>query len=204
MLLIRHGQTPTTGVELYGRKPGVHLSDVGVGQAEKVADRISEMNQRAIAAIYSSPLERTRETAIPISKGVGIPIKKSRGLIELDVGDWTGRKLSQLRKLKAWSNVQKYPSGFRFPNGESFVEMQTRMSQTVDGLVATHPGKTVIAVSHADPIRALVAHAMGTHLDLFQRIVVSPCSVTAILYTSSGPVVLAVNNTGDLKSLTPA
>ena len=204
MLLIRHGQTPTTGVELYGRKPGVHLSDVGVGQAEKVAERISEMNQRAIAAIYASPLERTRETAMPISKRVGIPIKRNRGLIELDVGDWTGRKLSQLRKLKAWSTVQKYPSGFRFPNGESFVQMQTRMSQTVDGLVATHPGKTVIAVSHADPIRALVAHAMGTHLDLFQRIVVSPCSVTAILYTSSGPVVLAVNNTADLKSLTPA
>ncbi len=204
MLLIRHGQTPTTGVELYGRKPGVHLSDVGVDQAEKVAERISEMDQRAIAAIYSSPLERTRETAMPISKRVGIPIKRNRGLIELDVGDWTGRKLSQLRKLKAWSTVQKYPSGFSFPNGESFVQMQTRMSQTVDGLVATHPGKTVIAVSHADPIRALVAHAMGTHLDLFQRIVVSPCSVTAILYTSSGPVVLAVNNTGDLKSLTPA
>ncbi|HIF66679.1 MAG TPA: MSMEG_4193 family putative phosphomutase [Acidimicrobiia bacterium] len=204
MLLIRHGQTPTTGVELYGRKPGVHLSDVGVDQAEKVAERISEMNQRAIAAIYSSPLERTRETAMPISKRVGIPIKRNRGLIELDVGDWTGRKLSQLRKLKAWSTVQRYPSGFSFPNGESFVQMQTRMSQTVDGLVATHPGKTVIAVSHADPIRALVAHAMGTHLDLFQRIVVSPCSVTAILYTSSGPVVLAVNNTGDLKSLTPA
>ena len=204
MLLIRHGQTTTTGVELYGRKPGVHLSDIGVGQAEKVAERISEMNQRAIAAIYSSPLERTRETAMPISKTVRIPIKRNRGLIELDVGDWTGRKLSQLRKLKAWSTVQKYPSGFRFPNGESFVQMQTRMSQTVDGLVATHPGKTVIAVSHADPIRALIAHAMGTHLDLFQRIVVSPCSVTAILYTSSGPVVLAVNNTGDLKSLTPA
>jgi probable phosphoglycerate mutase len=177
---------------------------VGLSQAEKVAEQISEMNQRRIAAIYSSPLERTRETAIPISKRVGIPIKQNRGLIELDVGDWTGRKLSQLRKLKAWSTVQRYPSGFRFPNGESFVEMQTRVSQTVDRLVANHRGKTVIAVSHADPIRALIAHAMGTHLDLFQRIVVSPCSVTAILYTPSGPVVLAVNNTGDLKSLTPA
>ena len=82
--------------------------------------------------------------------------------------------------------------------------MQTRMAQTIDGFVTNHPGKTVVAVSHADPIRALVAHAMGTHLDLFQRIVVSPCSVTAILYTPSGPVVLAVNNTGDLGSLTPA
>jgi len=204
ILFVRHGQTPTTGIELYGRKPGVHLSELGLSQAESVAERISEMNQRGIAAIYSSPLVRTRETATPISKALGIPIKQSRGLIELDVGDWTGRKLNQLRKLKAWSTVQKYPSGFRFPNGESFVEMQTRISQTVDGFVSEHPGATVVAVSHADPIRALIAHAMGTHLDLFQRIVVSPCSVTAILYTPNGPVVLAVNNTGDLKSLTPA
>ncbi|MEC9339294.1 MAG: MSMEG_4193 family putative phosphomutase [Actinomycetota bacterium] len=204
ILFVRHGQTPTTGIELYGRKPGVHLSELGLSQAESVAERISEMNQRGIAAIYSSPLVRTRETATPISNALGIPIKQSRGLIELDVGDWTGRKLNQLRKLKAWSTVQKYPSGFRFPNGESFVEMQTRISQTVDGFVSDHPGATVVAVSHADPIRALIAHAMGTHLDLFQRIVVSPCSVTAILYTPNGPVVLAVNNTGDLKSLTPA
>ena len=204
ILFVRHGQTPTTGVELYGRKPGVHLSELGLSKAESVAERISEMNQRGIAAIYSSPLVRTRETATPISNALGIPIKQSRGLIELDVGDWTGRKLNQLRKLKAWSTVQKYPSGFRFPNGESFVEMQTRISQTVDGFVSDHPGATVVAVSHADPIRALIAHAMGTHLDLFQRIVVSPCSVTAILYTPNGPVVLAVNNTGDLKSLTPA
>ena len=204
ILFVRHGQTPTTGIELYGRKPGVHLSELGLSQAESVAERISEMDQRGIAAIYSSPLVRTRETATPISKALGIPIKQSRGLIELDVGDWTGRKLNQLRKLKAWSTVQKYPSGFRFPNGESFVEMQTRISQTVDGFVSEHPGATVVAVSHADPIRALIAHAMGTHLDLFQRIVVSPCSVTAILYTPNGPVVLAVNNTGDLKSLTPA
>ena len=204
ILFVRHGQTPTTGIELYGRKPGVHLSELGLSQAESVAERISEMNQRGIAAIYSSPLVRTRETATPISKALGIPIKQSRGLIELDVGDWTGRKLNQLRKLKAWSTVQKYPSGFRFPNGESFVEMQTRISQTVDGFVSEHPGATVVAVSHADPIRALIAHAMGTHLDLFQRIVVSPCSVTAILYTPNGTVVLAVNNTGDLKSLTPA
>lgn len=204
ILLVRHGQTPTTGVELYGRKPGVQLSAVGWGQAEKVAERISEIDHRRIAAIYSSPLKRTLETATPISEAIGIPVKQKRGLIELDVGAWTGRKLNQLRKLKAWSAVQKYPSGFRFPKGESFVEMQTRMAQTIDGFVANHPGKTVVAVSHADPIRALVAHAMGTHLDLFQRIVVSPCSVTAILYTPSGPLVLAVNNTGDLGSLTPA
>jgi probable phosphoglycerate mutase len=204
ILFVRHGQTPTTGVELYGRKPGVHLSDVGADQAKKVGQRIAGMGKQRIAAIYASPLERTKETAQAISKELGVTVKRDRGLIELDVGDWTGRKLSHLRKLKAWSSVQKYPSGFRFPNGESFLEMQTRIAEATSRLVAKHPGETVVAVSHADPIRALVAHAMGTHLDLFQRTVVSPCSVTAILYGSGGPVVLSVNNTGVLSDLSPA
>jgi probable phosphoglycerate mutase len=204
VLLVRHGQTPTTGIELYGRKPGVHLSDKGLDQAKNVAQRISAMGRQRFEAIYCSPLERTRQTAQAISSELELKAKQDRGLIELDVGDWTGRKLTQLRKLKSWSSVQKYPSGFRFPNGESFTEMQTRMAGTVNRLVERHPGKAIVAVSHADPIRALVAHAMGTHLDLFQRTVVSPCSVTAILYTPNGPVVLSVNNTGELSDLSPA
>ena len=204
VLLVRHGQTPTTGIELYGRKPGVHLSDKGLDQAKNVAQRISAMGRQRFEAIYCSPLERTKQTAQAISSELKLKVKQDRGLIELDVGDWTGRKLTQLRKLKSWSSVQKYPSGFRFPNGESFTEMQTRMAGTVNRLVERHPGKAIVAVSHADPIRALVAHAMGTHLDLFQRTVVSPCSVTAILYTRNGPVVLSVNNTGELSDLSPA
>ena len=204
VLLVRHGQTPTTGIELYGRKPGVHLSDKGLDQAKNVAQRISAMGRQRFEAIYCSPLERTKQTAQAISSELQLKVKQDRGLLELDVGDWTGRKLTQLRKLKSWSSVQKYPSGFRFPNGESFTEMQTRMAGTVNRLVERHPGKAIVAVSHADPIRALVAHAMGTHLDLFQRTVVSPCSVTAILYTSNGPVVLSVNNTGELSDLSPA
>ncbi len=204
VLLVRHGQTPTTGIELYGRKPGVHLSDKGLDQAKNVAQRISAMGRQRFEAIYCSPLERTKQTAQAISSELKLKVKQDRGLIELDVGDWTGRKLTQLRKLKSWSSVQKYPSGFRFPNGESFTEMQTRMAGTVNRLVERHPGKAIVAVSHADPIRALVAHAMGTHLDLFQRTVVSPCSVTAILYTRNGPVVLSVNNTGELGDLSPA
>jgi probable phosphoglycerate mutase len=162
------------------------------------------MGSQRIEAIYCSPLERTKQTARAISTELDLKVKQDRGLIELDVGDWTGRKLAQLRKLKSWSSVQKYPSGFRFPNGESFTEMQTRMAGAVNRLVERHPGKAIVAVSHADPIRALVAHAMGTHLDLFQRTVVSPCSVTAILYTPNGPVVLSVNNTGELSDLSPA
>ena len=101
--------------------------------------------------------------------------------------------------------MQRYPSGFRFPKGESFGEMQTRMVDAIGELVAKHPGEAIVAVSHADTIKAAVASAMGTHLDLFQRIVVSPCSVTAIMYTAEGPIVLAVNSTGDdLATLVPS
>lgn len=201
---MRHGKTPTTGVELYGRRPGVDLAEAGVAQAEAVAQRIVELGAGRVRAVYASPLERARQTAAPIARATGLRVRRNAGLLELDVGDWTGRKLRDLRKLKAWSTVQRYPSGFRFPGGESFLEMQSRIAATVDGLAEQHRGETIVAVSHADPIRALVAHTMGTHLDLFQRIVVSPCSVTAILYTSSGPIVLAVNSTSGLTELAPA
>ena len=124
-------------------------------------------------------------------------MRTSRGLLECDFGDWTGQELKALMKLPEWKQVQRYPSGFRFPGGESFVEMQTRIVDTVEPS-RRHAirGKVVVAVSHADPIKAVVAHAVGTHLDLFQRIVVSPCSVTAIAYSADGPVVLCVNSTG--------
>jgi broad specificity phosphatase PhoE len=126
------------------------------------------------------------------------------GLVELDVGDWTGIELKAARKRKEWATIQRYPSGFTFPGGESFVTMQARIVDTVARLRAAHPGETVVAVSHADPIRAAVAHAMGTHLDLFQRIVVSPCSVTAIAYGDEGPTVLTVNDTSASGSLVPS
>ena len=204
MLLVRHGQTPTTGKTLPGRAKGLHLADKGHEQAHAVAERIAPVADK-VAGVYASPLERTKETAAPIAKALRQRVRNSRGLLECDFGEWTGGELKALGKLPEWKTVQRYPSGFRFPGGESFVEMQTRITDAVARLVATHPGKVVVAVSHADPIKAVVAHALGTHLDLFQRIVVSPCSVTAILYTADGPVVLCVNSTGrDLTTLTPS
>ena len=107
-------------------------------------------------------------------------------------------------KKPEWMTVQRYPSGFRFPGGESFPEMQGRIVGTMAKLRERHPGETVVAVSHADPIKAAVADAVGTPLDLFQRIVVSPCSVTAIAYSPFGPIVLAVNSTGALTELKPS
>jgi probable phosphoglycerate mutase len=201
--MVRHGQTPTTGSVLPGRAKGLHLGKTGVGQAQRAGDRIGGLEK--VSAVYASPMERTQETAAPIAKACGKRVRTHKGLIECDFGDWTGKKLSALRKLPEWTTVQRYPSGFRFPKGESFSEMQTRMVDAISDLVSRHPGETVVAVSHADTIKAAVASAMGTHLDLFQRIVISPCSVTAIRYTTEGPMVLAVNSTGDdLLALVPS
>lgn len=203
VVLVRHGQTPTTGKTLPGRAPGLHLSDTGRAQAEAVAARLGEV--KTIHALYSSPLERTRETAAPIARTLGLRTKIDRGLIECDFGQWTGAELGKLVKLPEWSTVQKSPSIFRFPNGESFVEMQTRIVSTIAALCQRHRGETIVCVSHADPIKAALAHALGTHIDLFQRIVVSTCSVSVVQYTSTGPIVLAVNSTGgSLAELVPS
>jgi probable phosphoglycerate mutase len=201
VLLVRHGQTPTTGKLLPGRAPGLHLAESGTAQAHRVAERIAELPK--IDAIYASPLERARETAAPIAKALKQRVKIDKGLLECDFGDWTGAELSKLMKKPEWSTVQRAPSTFRFPNGESFTEMQTRMVTTLDRLRIAHPGGTIVCVSHADPIKAAVA--MGTHLDLFQRIVIGTCSVSAIAYSHHGPIVLTVNSTGgSLAELRPS
>jgi probable phosphomutase (TIGR03848 family) len=203
ILLVRHGRTATTGTSLPGRAAGLHLADTGIAEAEAMAARIGELTR--VDAIYASPLERTQETAAPIGRGSAMPVTIDAGLLECDFGDWTGSALKDLMKLPEWQTVQRFPSGFRFPNGESFTEMQARMVGTLDRLRSAHPGGVVVVVSHADPIKAAVAHALGTHLDLFQRIVISTCSVSAISYSSSGPVVLTVNSLGgSLKELQPS
>ena len=199
VLLVRHGQTPTTGKVLPGRAPGLHLSDEGRKQADAVAQRIAAL--KSVDAVYPSPLERARETAAPIAAARGLRVSVNKGLLECDFGGWTGDELKTLAKAPEWRTVQRYPSGFRFPDGESFPEMQARISGTITDLRAKHPGGTIVCVSHADPIKAAVADALGSHLDQFQRIVISPCSVSAILYSDTGPAVLTVNSAGDLTTM---
>jgi probable phosphomutase (TIGR03848 family) len=200
VLLVRHGQTATTGVRLPGRAPGLHLSDDGRKQAEAVAVRIGRLAK--VAAVYSSPLERARETAAPIARARRLPVRVERDLLDLDIGEWTGLSLARVSRKPDWDVVQRYPSGFRFPGGESFTEMQTRFTSALARLVERHRGATVVAVAHADPIKAAVAHALGAHLDLFQRIAIAPASVTAIAYGRRAPVVLTVNSVdGNLGSL---
>jgi len=202
VLLVRHAVTPTTGIKLPGRAPGLHLSDEGRRQADAAAARVAKIPK--LAAVYASPLERARETALPIARLLRLAVRIERDLAELDVGDWTGLSLKRASKKPEWSIVQRHPSGFRFPGGESFPEMQTRMTAALARLVARHPGEIIAAVSHADPIKAAVAQALGTPLDLFQRIFIAPASITAVAYRPEGPAVLTVNSMdGDLAGLAP-
>ena len=167
----------------------------GHGNAKQGHEYASPSGVR-VDAVYTSPLERTRETAAPTAARTGREAVVEPGLLECDFGEWTGEELSRLSRLKAWSTVQRAPSTFRFPGGESFPEMQARTVGAVDRVRAAHEGGVVVCFSHADPIKAALAHALGTHLDLFQRIVVSPCSVSAISYApGQAPAVLTVNST---------
>jgi probable phosphomutase (TIGR03848 family) len=200
ILLVRHGQTNSTGKVLPGRAAGLHLADAGREQAERAAARIGELE--GIAAVYTSPLERARETAAPIGTSTGQRPRIDRGLNECDFGEWTGASLRRLMRKREWRTIQRAPSTFRFPGGESFPEMQHRIVTTLERLRDQHRGRTIVCVSHADPIKAAVAHALGTHLDLFQRIVISTAAISVILWTDGGPVVLTVNSTGNsLKDL---
>ncbi|HEY5303211.1 MAG TPA: histidine phosphatase family protein [Acidimicrobiales bacterium] len=200
VLLVRHGATATTGKVLPGRAAGLHLSDKGVAQARAAALRLGDLST-APSALYASLLERTRETAAPIATALKLKVKTDRGLLECDFGDWTGKTLASLRKKPEWRAVQHSPSTFRFPNGESFTEMQLRIWTTLERLALAHAGETIVVVSHADPIKAAVTYAQGVPLDLFQRTVISTCSISAVVLTDSTPIVLSVNNTGTLTEL---
>jgi probable phosphomutase (TIGR03848 family) len=192
---VRHGETPTTGTVLPGRSPGLHLSDRGRDQAERIAERLDGL---PVNAIYSSPLERACETAEPAAARTELEVIHDDGLLECDFGEWTGGTIAELAALPEWQTVQHSPSAFRFPDGESFPEMQARIVGALDVLCTAHAGGVVVCFSHADPIKAAVAHFLGTQLDLFQRIVISPGSVSAISFVEGqDPAVLMVNSTSE-------
>jgi probable phosphoglycerate mutase len=200
LVLVRHAVTPQTGPMLSGRAPGIDLSELGHEQARATAARLADV---PIAAIYASPIERTRQTAEHIASHHDLDVLTIAGVIEADYGDWTGGKLEDLAKTDLWKVVQRQPSRVRFPNGESMAEMQTRMVGTLEEIVARHPGDIVVVVSHADPIKAAIAHFTGVHLDLFQRITVSPASVTVLSVGGHGVTLVKCNDTGSLSELLP-
>jgi probable phosphoglycerate mutase len=192
LLLIRHGENDYVkkGI-LPGQTPGIHLNDKGRSQAQALAERLG---QAPIKAIYSSPLERAIETAEPVALALGLEITIRPGLVETDCGEWQGKSLKSLRRLKAWRVVQSTPSLFRFPGGESFAECQARMVNEIESLRLGLEDKDLFAcVSHADPIRLTVAYYLGLSLDHFQRLSASPASITALYIGGMGSRLLTLN-----------
>jgi len=200
LLLIRHGLTDATGRTLTGWTPGVHLSEGGRGQARALAERLAPV---PLAAMYSSPLERCLETAQSVAAQKGLGVTALDGLGEVRFGDWTGRTLAQLARTRLWGSIQHVPSGVRFPGGESFLETQHRAVHEVNGIAAAHPRRVVAVFSHGDVIKLLVAHYAGLPLDLFQRLVISPASVTAVAAGDGVPRILRMNDTGGVSELIP-
>ena len=200
LVLVRHAVTAQTGPLLSGRAPGIDLSDSGRAQAEALGARMADL---PVDVVYASPIERTTQTAEAIAVHHGLPVLRLDGVLEADYGEWTGQKLADLAKTDLWKVVQRTPSRMVFPGGESMGTMQTRMVSAIEAVVADHPGQLVVVVSHADPIKAAIAHYTGVHLDLFQRIVVSPASVTAFAFGPHGVAMIKCNDTGGLDDLKP-
>lgn len=201
LLLVRHGLTDLTDTRLIGRLPGIPLNAEGQRQAAAAADRVSSL---PVAAIFASPIERTMETAEPLSRRLGLPIIPEEGLLEVDYGDWAGQEYKVLRKTDLWKQVQLQPAGARFPRGEAVREAQARIAGAVEGILARHPRDVVAAFSHADMIKLAVAYFTGLHLDLFQRTSVSAGSVTALRLGGGPPVLLKLNDVGDLGDIKPS
>jgi probable phosphomutase (TIGR03848 family) len=200
LVLVRHAVTPQTGPMLSGRTPGIELSERGHDQARATAARLAAV---PVTAVYASPIERTRQTAEHIASHHELSVTTLEGVVEADYGDWTGGQLADLAKTDLWKVVQRQPSRARFPNGESIAEMQTRTVAALEEIVARHPGEIVVVVSHADPIKSVIAHFTGVHLDLFQRITVSPASITVFSVGAHGVTLVKCNDTGTLAELLP-
>jgi probable phosphomutase (TIGR03848 family) len=197
ILLIRHAVNDVMKAKrLAGWLPDVHLNEEGRQQATSLIDRLRDV---PIHAIYASPLDRTRETAEPLAQQRGLEVFVRDELGEVRYGDWTGQSLEELSKQDAWKIVQMYPSGMRFPGGEAIREMQARVVGALESLAADHPRQIVAVFSHADVIKAALAHYLGVHLDLFQRIVIDPASISVLGLSPWGPRVLRVNDAGPLK-----
>lgn len=204
LLLVRHGLTAMTGPVLAGRTPGVHLDERGEKQAAAVAERIAVL---PVSTIVTSPLDRCLDTAgfiraAQTEAGRDLDLDVDRRIIECDYGDWTGKPLKDLVKDPMWKVVQAQPSAARFPAGESLTEVSSRAVAAVREWDARLPEDAIwVACSHGDVIKAILADALGLHLDQFQRIVVDPCSVSIVRYTATRPYVLRSNDLGS--DLTP-
>ena len=192
ILLIRHGENDfvKTG-RMAGRTPGVHLNERGQQQSAELAESLAKV---PIKAIYSSPMERAIETAEPLAAKLAQEIIIRPGLLEANIGDWTGMELKVVSKLPVWKTVQTAPSRFRFPGGESFPEIQTRLTNEIESIAQAHQGNEIVACFlHADPIKLIVAYFMGMPLDHFQRLGCDTASVTMLMLGETGSALLKLN-----------
>lgn len=197
LILIRHATNDWVRKGLLaGWTPGVHLNEEGQAQAQALSKRLAVSH---LDAIYSSPLERARETAQAVAAPHGLEVQIHEGIGEVQYGEWNGRSIRDLVKKPLWRSVQLYPSGTRFPNGETIGEMQARVVAALDEIRTAHPQAIVVAVAHADVIKAAVAFYAGVPLDLFQRLIISPASVTVIGFSHFGPRLIRMNDNGELK-----
>ncbi len=197
LILIRHGHTDWADKKLAGWLPDVHLNDRGKKQAEELPQRLAAID---IAAIYSSPLERTLETAQPLAKARGLRIHRIPDLGEVKFGEWQGQTLKVLSNKKEWKIVQSAPSAFQFPGGESFRETQSRAVGAIEKIIANHAKDTIVAFSHGDVIKLIVAYYSGIALDNFQRIAISPASISVIELGPFGARLGRLNDTGPLQN----
>ncbi|ADG88648.1 phosphatase [Thermobispora bispora] len=194
LLLLRHGLTEMTGHTLAGWTPGVHLDERGREQARAVAGRLAPLR---LDAIVSSPLERCVETAEEVARGRDVPVQIDDRFGECGYGEWTGRPLTELAKEPLWRVVQAHPSAAVFPGGEAMADVQRRAVRAVrEWNERLGPKAVYLVCTHGDVIKAIVADALGLHLDQFQRITVDPASVTAIRYTPLRPFLLRANDIG--------
>ena len=192
-LLIRHGQTDyNKKMLLPGRLPGIHLNRTGRDQVQALSTHLAGA---PIKAIYSSPLERTMETAEPIASALHLEITPLDGLLETDCGEWQGQSLRKLKRQKLWPSVQLHPSLFHFPGGESIIDCQHRMVQVLESLRPKYaPQDLVACFSHSDPIKLVVTYHLGLSIDQFQRLTIDPASVTMLQVTESGSRLILVNS----------
>ena len=195
LLLVRHATNDWVGDRLAGWTPGVHLNDAGRAEAAVLAARLAAY---PIDAVYASPLERAQETAAFLAAPHGLDVRTLDGIGEVRYGDWTGRSLKELQGDALWSGIQHHPSITRIPGGETMAEVQARAVAAIEGVRAAHPGGVVALVSHGDVVKAAVAHYVGAHLDVFQRLVVGTCSLSVLRFTRHGPRLLSFNDTGAL------
>jgi probable phosphomutase (TIGR03848 family) len=198
--LVRHGVTSHTATKLTGWMPGVSLNADGRTEAEAAAATLSAVK---FDAIYSSPIERTIETAEIIAAPHNLDVVVLEELGEVQYGRWTNRTYKSISRTKLWDRVQRWPSSARFPDGEALSEVQLRATATLGELHARHPKGQVCCVSHADVIRLVVAHYLGVHIDLFQRLVIGPASISVVVLGDDGPKVVAVNVPPKLNSTDP-